>query len=74
MRVIQFADAINQLHQVMNQVVSDCDVTIISCGGGKAAVLMSDRFYSGMMETMYLLKSPANVKNLNRSLTQHHKG
>jgi antitoxin YefM len=73
MRVIQFTDAVNQLDQVIDQVVSDRDVTIISCEGYEAAVFMSKATYSGMIDTLHLLRSPANVKHLNRSLAQYHK-
>ena len=73
MRVIQFSDAVNQLDQVIDQVVSDRDVTIISCEGCETAVLMSKATYNGMIDTLHLLRSPANVKHLNRSLAQYHK-
>jgi len=74
MRVIQFSDAVKQLDQVIDQVVSDRDLTIISCESCEAAVLMSKATYNGMMETLHLLRSPANVKHLNRSLVQYYKG
>jgi antitoxin YefM len=70
MRVIQLSDAINQLDQVIDQVVSDRDVTIISC---EAVVLMSKAEYNGMIDTLHLLSSSANVKHLNRSLAQYYK-
>jgi antitoxin YefM len=73
MRVIQFSDAVNQLDQVIDQVVSDRDVTIISCEAYEAAVLMSKAEYSGMIDTLHLLSSSANVKHLNRSLAQYYK-
>ena len=73
MRVIQFSDAINQLHQVINQVVSDYDVAIISCKGGEAVVLMSGSAYNGIIETVHLLKSSTNAEHLNISLTQYRK-
>ena len=73
MRVIQLSDAINQLYQVMDQVVSDRDVTIISCEAYEAVVLMSKAEYNGMIDTLHLLSSSANVKHLNRSLAQYYK-
>ena len=74
MRVIQLSDAINQLDQVIDQVVSDRDVTIISCEAGEAVVLMSKAEYSGMIDTLHLLSSSVNVEHLNRSLAQYYKG
>lgn len=74
MRVIHFSDAIQRLHQVINQVVNDCDVTIIYCEGREAAVFISKNQYCSIMETLHLLISPANVKHLDRSLSQYRKG
>ena len=74
MRVINFSDARNQFKQVIDQVVADSDVTIISRRDAEDAVVMSLDTYNSMMETVHLLKSPANVKHLERSLTQYRKG
>jgi antitoxin YefM len=74
MRVINFSDARNQLKQVIDQVVSDCDVAIISRRDSEDAVLMSLNTYNSMMETYHLLKSPANLKHLEKSLAQYRKG
>ena len=73
MRVIHFSDAVQRSHQVINQVTNDCDVTIICCEGGEAAVFMPKNKYCSIMETLHLLKSPANVKHLDRSLSQYRK-
>jgi antitoxin YefM len=74
MRVINFSDARNQLKQVIYQVVSDCDVAIISRRDSEDAVVMSLNTYNSMMETYHLLKSPANLKHLEKSLAQYRKG
>ena len=74
MRVINFSDARNQFKQVIDQVVSDCDVAIISRRDADDAVVMSLNTYNSMMETLHLLKSPANVKHLEKSLAQYRRG
>ena len=74
MRVINFSDARNQFKQVIDQVVSDCDVAIISRRDAEDAVVMSLNTYNSMMETLHLLKSPTNVKHLEKSLAQYRKG
>lgn len=74
MRVINFSDARNQFKQVIDQVVADCDVTIISRRDAEDAVVMSLDTYNSMIETFHLVKSPANVKHLEKSLTQYRKG
>jgi antitoxin YefM len=74
MRVIHFSEARMQFKQVIDQVVADQDVAIISRGDGEDAVLMSLSIYSSMIETFHLLKSPANVKHLEKSLKQYRQG
>jgi antitoxin YefM len=74
MRVINFSDARNQFKQVIDQVVNDCDVTIISRRDADDAVVMSLNTYNSMMETLHLLKSPSNAKHLEKSLAQYRKG
>ena len=74
MRVINFSDARNQFKQVIDQVVADCDVAIISRRDADDAVVMSLDTYNSMMETLHLLKSPANAKHLEKSLAQYRKG
>jgi len=74
MRVINFSDVRNRLKQVIDQVVTNCDVTIISRRDADDAVVMSLDTYNSMMETVHLLKSPANVRHLEKSLGQYRKG
>ena len=74
MRVINFSEARTQFKQVIDQVVADQDVTIISRRDAEDAVLMSLDTYNSMMETFHLLKSPANVKHLEKSLKQYRQG
>jgi antitoxin YefM len=74
MRVINFSDARSQLKQVIDQVVDDADFTIISRRDAQDAVVMSLDTFNSMMETLYLLKSPANAAQLNRSIAQYRKG
>jgi antitoxin YefM len=74
MRVINFSDARNQFKQVIDQVVADSNVTIISRRDASDAVVMSLDTYNNMMETLHLMRSPANVKHLEKSLAQYRKG
>jgi antitoxin YefM len=74
MRVVNFSEARTQFKQVIDQVVADQDVAIISRRDAEDAVLMSLDTYNSMMETFHLLKSPANVKHLEKSLKQYRQG
>ena len=74
MRVMKFSDARKQFKQVIDQVVADCDVTIISRRDADDAVVMSLDTYNSMVETMHLLRSPENARHLAKSIAQYQKG
>ncbi|BAU76530.1 type II toxin-antitoxin system Phd/YefM family antitoxin [Metapseudomonas furukawaii] len=70
MRVVNFTDARNNLKKVIDDVVDDSDFTIISRRDAPDAVLLSLDSFNSLMETVHLLKSPANAAHLARSLAQ----
>ena len=70
MRVINFSDARNSLKEVLDQVVDSADYTIIARRDAPAAVLMSLDTFNSLMETLHLLRSPANAAHLAKSLEQ----
>lgn len=74
MRIINFSDARNSLRTVLDQVVEDADVTVISRRDAQDAVVMSFDHYSSLMETVHLLSSPANAAHLAKSIAQARTG
>lgn len=74
MRVINFSEARNQLKSVIDQVVDDMDVAIITRRDAEDAVVMSLNHYNALMETVHLLKSPANAAHLSKSIKQYRYG
>lgn len=74
MRIINFSDARNSLRSVIDQVVEDADVTVISRRDAPDAVVMSFDYYSSLMETVHLLSSPANAAHLAKSIAQARAG
>lgn len=74
MRIINFSDARNSLRTVIDQVVEDADVTVISRRDAADAVVMSFDYYSSLMETVYLLSVPANAAHLAKSIAQARAG
>jgi antitoxin YefM len=74
MRIISFTEARNGLKAVLDGVVNDADTTIITRRDAEDAVVMSLDYYNSLMETMYLLRSPANAEHLNRSMAQFRAG
>ena len=74
MRVFNFSQARNNLKRVIDQVVNDADYAVISRRDDADAVVMSLDTFNSLMETVHLLKTPANAAHLARSLEQLRKG
>ncbi len=74
MRIISFTEARNGLKAVLDQVVNDADCTVITRRDSEDAVVMSLDYYNSLMETVYLLKSPANAEHLQKSIEQFNQG
>ncbi|MEG7363177.1 type II toxin-antitoxin system Phd/YefM family antitoxin [Pseudomonas citronellolis] len=74
MRVVNFSYARNNLKKLIDDVVGDVDFTVISRRDAPNAVLLSLDSFNSLMETVHLLKSPANVAHLARSLAQMEQG
>lgn len=70
MRVVSFSEARSNLKQVIDEVVDDRDVIVISRRNAPDAVLMSLETYNSWRETVHLLGTPANAAHLAKSLKQ----
>lgn len=71
MRVVTFSEARNNLKSVLDQVSDDADYTIITRRGSEYAVVISWETFNSYLETFHLLKSPANVAHLAKSIAQY---
>lgn len=74
MKVVNFSEARNHLKSVLDQVVDDADYTVITRRDAEDAVVMSLDQFNGLMETVHLLKSPANAAHLSKSIQQYRAG
>ncbi len=74
MRIISFTQARSSLKAVLDGVVNDADCTVITRRDAENAVVMSMDYYNGLMETVHLLKSPANAAHLAKSIEQYKTG
>ena len=74
MRVVNFSEARNNLKSVLDQVVDDVDYTVITRRDSENAVVMSLDTFNSYMETFHLLRSPANVAHLTKSIEQYRNG
>lgn len=74
MRIVNFSEARNSLKTVIDQVIDDADYTVIARRDAPDAVVMSLDTFNSLMETVHLLKSPANAAHLARSIEQYRQG
>ena len=74
MKIISFTEARNSLKAVLDGVTNDADTTVISRRDAEDAVVMSLDYYNSLMETVHLLRSPANAEHLNKSIAQYKAG
>jgi len=73
-QVVSFSEARESFKAVLDRVEADADVTLITRRHAKGAVVMSLDTYNSLMETVHLLRSPANAAHLQRSLEQADRG
>lgn len=74
MRIVTFSEARNQLKAVLDRVINDADYTVITRRDADDAVVMSLEYFNSLLETVHLLKSPANAAHLERSIAQYNQG
>lgn len=74
MRIVSFTEARNSLKAVLDSVVNDADTAVITRRDSEDAVVMSLDYYNSLMETVHLLRSPANAEHLDRSIKQFKAG
>jgi len=73
-RVVNFTEARNCLKGVLDQSIQDADFTVITRRDAPDAVVMSLDTFNSLMETVHLLKTPANALHLSRSIEQYRSG
>lgn len=74
MRVITFSEARKNFKSVLDTVIEDAGATIVTRRDADDAVVMSLDYYNSLMETVHLLKSPANAAHLTESIAQYKAG
>ncbi len=74
MQVVNFTEARNNLKRILDRVVEDADYTVINRRDAADTVVMSMDSFNSLMETVHLLKSPANAAHLQKSIDQYVKG
>ncbi|MBI4746757.1 MAG: type II toxin-antitoxin system prevent-host-death family antitoxin [Deltaproteobacteria bacterium] len=70
MKAISYSEARQGLKSVMDSACSDHEPVIITRKRGENVVIISYDDYESLMETEYLLSSPANARHLLESIEQ----
>lgn len=71
MEIIDFIKAKNNLKVILDNVGDSDNVIIIKRADTDDAVIISLKNYDSLVETLYLLKSPANAVHLAKSIAQY---
>lgn len=74
MQTLSFSEARNRLKFVLDKTVADADIAIITRRNAEDAVVMSLDYYNSLIETVYLLQSPANAAHLAVSIRELRDG
>ncbi|GEK15904.1 type II toxin-antitoxin system Phd/YefM family antitoxin [Aliivibrio fischeri] len=74
MTVLNYSEFRSNLKSVCDQVVNDCDTTVIHRRDAENVILMSESEFNSWKETVYLMSTPANAKWLMDSIAQAERG
>jgi antitoxin YefM len=71
---VSYSELRNNLASYMEEVCDDRAPLVVTRQNARSVVIMSEQDYEGLMETVHLLKSPANAARLLRSIKDADRG
>lgn len=71
---VSYSELRNNLASCMEKVCDDRAPLVVTRQNARSVVIMSEQDYDGLMETVHLLKSPANAARLLRSIKDADRG
>lgn len=74
MRIMTYTESRARYAEVLDQVVNDREEIVITRQGHESVVIMALDEYESLMETVYLMQSPANARHLRDSIARHRAG
>ena len=74
MNIVNFPEAKNNFKSILDTVANDKNCTVIIRRDAEDAVVMSKSYYDSLMETVFLLKSPANAQHLEEAIAEYKAG
>lgn len=74
MKIMSSAEASKDFINILDSLNDDADRIFINSQNDKDAVVMSLDDYNSLVETIYLLRTPANAAHLTKSIAQYRAG
>jgi antitoxin YefM len=71
---VSYSELRTNLASCMEKVCDDRAPLVVTRQNARSVVIMSEQDYDGLMETVHLLKSPANAARLLRSIKDADRG
>ena len=71
---VSYSELRNKLASYMDEVCDNHAPLLVTRQNARSVVIMSEQDYDGLMETVHLLKSPANATRLLRSIKDADRG
>jgi antitoxin YefM len=71
---VSYSELRNNLASCMEKVCDDRAPLVVTRQNARSVVIMSEEDYEGLVETVHLLKSPANAARLLRSIKDADRG
>ena len=74
MQIISYPEARNNLKPILESTVGNADITVVSRRDSEDAIVMSLDCYNSLIETVHLLRPPANAARLVQSIKEYQQG
>ena len=74
MKIMTYTESRARYAEVLDQVVNHREENVISRQCHESVVIMALDVYESLMETVYLMQSPANARHLRESIAQLRHG
>lgn len=75
MQLNTFNNVQTHFNEICNQVIADQDVMLVTReNAADNVVIMPQSLFNSWLETIYLLRSPANAVMLEKSIAEHRSG
>jgi len=74
MKTMTYSESRAKYAETLSRVVDDAEPVIVTRGKKESVVIVSQREYESLVETAYLLRSPANARRLLGAIEQLEAG